>query len=81
MKTPENEPFNLFVNYDRANQVETWYTQDPVHRGEVRFTMPMIELLDESTVMAVADDVAFASQVDLFPFVEPGEARTLVSPD
>lgn len=43
---PENEPFNLFCGYDRIQQRETWYDK----AYQIRFTMPMIELVDEYPV-------------------------------
>lgn len=39
---PENEPFNLFVFYNRETQREEWID----NAMNTRFTMPMIELLD-----------------------------------
>jgi len=41
---PVNEPFNLYVLYNTEQQRETWFDQKDF---EPRFTMPMIELLDE----------------------------------
>jgi len=41
-KTPDNEPFSLFVTYNREAQRETHI--DP-RTGLPRFTMPMIDLL------------------------------------
>lgn len=44
--TPENEPFNLFVEYNRETQRETWFN----NQLKPRFSIPMIELLDEYPV-------------------------------